>query len=412
MSTKNNKNILVLIIFIILLLILIITKNKNKGVVFFTISKETPLHQDLEYNNNIADFLEKSNNQIIPLDKSAKFINLSLVFLKYIHNQNPNVEEKLPLQILNNYRTKMIINLSYKLSDNKDFFDLELNGKAYKCSINEKYNKISEHKIYEVAEIFLDNITNCLFSYLTKEKSNFVFVGIDHGLSLFTIKSAKKLDKNAKIGLFVFDEHVDIYDLKNKENLINKANVFGKLLLEGYVDYVVFLGTSDTAKQIVHESVDENFTRREIFEKISVYSDTDLIKNDYKTIINHEIKKMKDIGITNVMVSVDLDVLPPKYTGFEYSILAPAIGRILSITSDYKGKVLAEYPDGFSQGLEAKEINDYLRSIKQLASKNSIKFGVGKETKILGDVQELLTKQDLNNTTTYAAAQIVTSFFG
>ena len=111
------------------------------------------------------------------------------------------------------------------------------------------------------------------------------------------------------------------------------------------------------------------------------------------------------------MISVDMDVLPTKYTGFEYSMLAPAISSIRFENRSQPS--FAEVEEGFSKGLEPSDIKNYIRHIKYQAAVNDIKFGVSNgNTTILGDIQELLPKQDLNNETTKAAAQIAAFLAG
>jgi len=409
----DNKRLILFFVVLLLILFSILFKKSNAEIVFINIDKETTFHQDIEYSNEIVQFLSKGNrliNQILPKDESIKLINLSLQYLKQIYHQNPSSSKILPTQILNNYQN-LIVNISYNLTYKKDFVNLKLHGSTNNCLITKKYSSIPEKDVYDIAENFVDNVTNCLYDYIIKKKSNFVFVGTDHGLSIFTIKLAKKLKPNSKIGLFVFDEHVDIYDLEDEYNIITKANVFGKMLLEGYVDYIVFIGASDTAKDIVEISVNENFTKKHIFDQMSVYSDKDLENGSIKAIINKEIEKMRRRGTTNVMVSIDVDVLPSYYTGFEYSILAPSIGQILRLRKNNLEKVLAEFQDGFSKGFEPEELSSYVEMIKNSTLRNRMKFGAGRTTKILGDVQELLPKQDINNATANATLIIIKSFF-
>ena len=127
--------------------------------------------------------------------------------------------------------------------------------------------------------------------------------------------------------------------------------------------------------------------------------------------VHKEIEKMRRRGTTNVMVSIDVDVLPSYYTGFEYSILAPSIGQILRLRKNNLEKVLAEFQDGFSKGFEPEELSSYVEMIKNSTLRNRMKFGAGRTTKILGDVQELLPKQDINNATANATLIIIKSFF-
>ena len=407
----NNKVILLILMLLILILPFIFVK-KTDGIIWIFLEKKTTMHEDLEYGKSIAEFLEdKAIDNIPSKEINDKFVNLSLYYLKQVYNQNPNSEAALPNTILDKYTKSFTLNISYNLTTKGNSTLLNLYGNTNKCLINKNYSDLNESDIYYLAENFIDNVTNCLYINLLDKKSNIVFLGTDHGLSIFTLKLAKKLEPDAKIGLFVFDEHVDIYDLEDYNNLVTKANIFGKMLLEGYVDYVTFFGASDIAKNIVETSVSENFTKRQIFNHMVVYSDEDSVGEDWNSVMSKEMKNMLERNITNVMVSIDLDVLPMDYTGFEYSILAPAIGQIMRLKKSYTDQVLGEYPEGFSVGFEPEELAVYVKSIKYHTLINGMKFGVGKTSKILGDVQELLPNQDLNNDTVNAAMVIIQSFF-
>ena len=411
---KNNSGITFLIILLVLASLFFFAPNKGKSIIWVNLQKNYESHHDMEYDTDIAEFLSKNQQIYWPEDnQNRNFTNASLSYLRLVYKQNPELVETAPDLLLGNSDRPAVTNISYKSSSRGNFYDLGLEARSAICTISHNYTNLSETQIFNIAEDFASNITDCLIIHISSKKNaDFVLIGTDHSLSLLTFKLVQKFEQDSKTGLFVFDEHVDIYGLEDNKNLVNKANIFGKLLLEGYVDYIVFLGVSDAAKEIIESSVSENFTRKEIFNKFNAYSDSDLRKVNWKHILNKEIRNMKKKGINKVMLSVDVDVLPIKYTGFEYSILAPAISKIRFANVNRTEQTLAEFPEGFLEGLEPDDIGIYIRFIKQSALANGIRFGTREgSVRLIGDIQELLPKQDLNFETTNATAKIAESFF-
>lgn len=412
---RRNHNVIIILIFLLIFtLLLFFAPKKDKSIIWISLQKEHESYYDLEYDRDIAEFLSE-NQQIYGIEKDPDkdFINTSLSYLRLVYNQNPKSIEMSPNLLLHNFNKPITVDIFYRNSNKNNLYDLDIEAKSYSCSINNAYKSLSESQIFYIIENFAGNITNCLINQISSRRNtDFVLVGTDHALSFLTLKLAKRFEPNSKTGLFVFDEHVDIYGLEDDNNLVNKANIFGKLLLEGYADYIVFLGISDAAKEIIESSVGKNFTRKEIFNKFNTYSDSDLRNGKWKSIVNKEIQNMKKKGINKVMLSVDVDVLPTKYTGFEYSILAPAISKIRFRNINRTERTLAEFPEGFSEGIAPNDMDIYIKFIRQSALNNGMRFGAGKSSlRLLGDIQELLPKQDLNFETLRATEKIAESFF-
>src|SRR3989344_6677790 len=152
----DNKRLILFFVVLLLILFSILFKKSNAEIVFINIDKETTFHQDIEYSNEIVQFLSKGNrliNQILPKDESIKLINLSLQYLKQIYHQNPSSSKILPTQILNNYQN-LIVNISYNLTYKKDFVNLKLHGSTNNCLITKKYSSIPEKDVYDIAENF------------------------------------------------------------------------------------------------------------------------------------------------------------------------------------------------------------------------------------------------------------------
>ena len=412
----NNRICLILIILLIILPLIIFAPKKDKEIIYIYLQKQVDFYDNLEYDSHVAEILSvnrRIRDEILNATEDKEFLNASFSYLEEVYRENPAGKDIIPLELLNNYKNPIIADISYNLMKKGDVRELRLHNKFNACTIDKDYLNLSKNEIHKTTENFAENAANCLFDYIiSKKNADFVIVGTDHALSLLTIKIAKKMEPESKIGLFVFDEHIDIYGLEDRENVVNKANVFGKILLEGYAERAVFLGTSYIAKNISKASVSENFTRTDMFKRIKIYSDSDIRRQNLKRILDREILEMKSQGITNIIVSVDVDVLPSQYTGFEYSMIAPAIVKI-KYNNINRTQTLAEFSDGFSKGFEPQEINKYIRFIKNSALINGMKFGADKDTtKLLGDVQELLPKQDINFETTKATKTIADSFYG
>ncbi|MBI2657832.1 arginase family protein [Candidatus Woesearchaeota archaeon] len=399
---KISKCALAFLFFLLLFAWQFITENtaETSSVVWISLEKE-PMSKNLEYAGDIRDYIAASGKITENIDD--KFLLQSFRQLSKVHAQNPDAETREP-EIEN---IKERVNIQYNISSLENTTRLIMQYSAEECSPDYRELMLKDTEIYNSTEEFAGKITACIKRLISGKYSSYIFIGTDHGLSLLTFKAAKEINPNAKIGIIVFDEHVDIYGTRDKENIVGKENIFGKLLIEGYADYIVFLGASEAAKQWAQYSVGQDFTRYDIFKIMEIYSDKNLADGKWQPVLSGSIRNMREAGITNIMISVDLDVLPTKYAGFEYSILAPAIASIRFENRSQPS--FAESEEGFSEGLEPIEIKHYIRHIKYQAAVNGIKFGTSNgNITILGDIQELLPKQDLNNETARAASQIAT----
>jgi len=386
---------LLVVVFFILFLQSCAFENENR-IVILELDKKSDFDAGLEYDSSISGLLTK--NKLIA---DSKFMNQSIMYLEKVRTQHPNPANYLG-DLFPEYPSAYI-NPGYNVSKTNEtystsFFEDQI------CKIGIKKENLSQEELFYEAEDFINYIYYCIKNETVSKNGNYVFVGNDHAMSYFTFRLAKEIDAKSKIGLFVFDEHVDIYDLKDSGNLLNKANIFGKLILEGYVDYAIFLHISDRAKEIANSSTELSGKKDMMFSRISVYSSKDLEANYEKTIEN-EISRMKEKGVNTIMVSFDVDALPIQYTGFEYSVLAPGIAAI-RYGNISRNQTLAEFEDGFSEGIEPAEFSKYISTIKKISKKKNIKFGAGNNVNILGDFQEILPGQDMDNETTIATREM------
>lgn len=402
---KFEKYVIIFLVLCLIIFIYASGSSHEPSVIWINLEKKS-LYGHLEYSSDISNYMAANKN--ITSKSHDKFLLQSFQQLLKVYSQNPDPDNKNNPEFGKMSTTNMSVKYSLYPSENHTRFAVQY--KAEGCGMHNFSFILNDEQIYNITEKFIENLTTCIAGLISSENADYLFIGSDHGLSLLTLKAAKKLDPKSKIGIIVFDEHVDIYGTKNENNVIGKENVFGKILIEGYADYIVFLEASESAKQWAEYSVDKDFTRYDIFKKIEVHSDKDLMSGKWQAILANSMGNMKKAGITNVMVSLDLDALPTGYTGFEYSIIAPAIASI-RFGNNRSEPSFAEIEEGFSKGIEPIEIKNYIRHIRQQASINKIKFGVGNgNTTILGDIQELLPKQDLNNETARATAQIAMFF--
>ena len=365
----------------------------------------------LSYDKNIAISLQKNNRN---LSKNNTFLATSYDYLQQVYFQNPHAEEATPslsgnqqtldirenITLLTDIQTYYNESTQFNVSFQSAFFGQGCSGSLEIFSANIP-------SLGYRTENFYDSITDCLNSVFPSS-GRIVVVGNDHANSFYLVSSAKKIDPDAKIGIFVFDEHIDIYGLKDSDNILAKSNVFGKLLLEGSVGYIAFIGTSNLTKNDLIFNPDQTFTQNQIFDHIAAYSDVDLQHSSPQKIIGKEIKEMKQRNITNILISIDLDVLPQEYTGFEYSILAPAIAHLRFPQNISRYPSLAEQPDGFSTGMNLDDLGNFIFQIKRISNNNFIEMGVNKKNlRVMGDIEELLPEQDLGNSTTKVAAELV-----
>ena len=386
---------LLVVVFFILFLQSCAFENENR-IVILELDKKSDFDAGLEYGTSISGFPAKNK----PIADS-RLVNQSFMYLEKVRTQHPNPANYLG-DLFPEYPSAYI-NPGYNISKTNgtysaSFFENQI------CKIGIRKENLSQDELFYEAEKFIDSLYNCIKDESESKSGNYVFIGNDHAMSYFTFRLAKELDTKSKIGLFIFDEHIDIYGIKDSGNLLNKANIFGKMILEEYVDYAAFLHVSDMAKEIANSSTELVEKKSMLFSRISVYSSKDLELN-YEKVIENEISRMKEKGVNTIMVSFDVDALPIQYTGFEYSVLAPGIAAI-RYGNISRNQTLAEFEEGFSEGIEPAEFSKYISTIKKISKKKNIKFGTGNKVNILGDFQELLPGQDLDNKTTIATREM------
>lgn len=412
---KTKKKVVIWFFLIILFTLVFYYKNifleKNRNILWLNhiyqsevISKFYMVYDD-EVINDIDSLILSENLSEERLKSIRKSIDKTKKVAKF-RSEYKNNDSLILEEAKNKFKR-------YKIKENNFSIDLvyfrennltpHLKFSSEMCNLEVKSDEQNE------LEKFSDDVSGCIYTELQKLEGKTIMIGPDHAYTEVLLRIFKRLNPTSKIGVVVFDEHIDVYDTKDANNILGKENVFGKNLVEGRIDKIIFIGVSPDHDNNLSLFFDSYFTNTDLFEKIEFYYDIDY--KNFKTSLSKAIKKMEEEGITNIIFSVDVDVLPEEYTGFEYSILAPA----MSLAKYYKyyyelpvqhlGSV--DFEDPFSRGLTTEEIIDIIKFVKQEAVKYNIKVGFDiYNTTFVGDIEELLPEQDLNFKTTEAAVKI------
>lgn len=261
---------------------------------------------------------------------------------------------------------------------------------------------------HHVEEEILNILADCIFKDIKSMTGKTVMIGPNEPYMNVLPLIFKKHNPNTKLGSIVFDAQINSFDYE----IDNIHNVIGKNLDENKIDMLIFLGISTSRNNNISLYLSHNSTKEaHILDKIELYYDKDYSDKEFWQKLSKSIERLKEENISNIIFTVNLDVLPEEYTGFEYSILAPA----MSLAKYYKyyydlpvqslGSV--DFDDPFFRGLTTEEIIDIISFIKQEAAKHGIKIGFDiNNATFVGDIEELLPEQDLNLETTEAAVRI------
>lgn len=186
---------------------------------------------------------------------------------------------------------------------------------------------VNEINISENMDTRDKEIREAVTSNFKRTKGNKISMSVSHGATWFALKAAHEAKENesAQIGMIVFDNHVDIYTHWCSRH-VNKGNSFRLLGNDGTIERVVFIGGLDDSRLIAKEN-----RRLEMNGKVAKYEQIgiDSLKRDGKTDryklldkLDEVVRSYKESGITNIVFSIDIDVLRAErmgYTGFEYN---------------------------------------------------------------------------------------------
>jgi hypothetical protein len=212
---------------------------------------------------------------------------------------------------------------------NKDRLPVYANAQPAENLIREKIPTIQQIDVAKETTTRDEDIKKALIDKFKKNKGNKVCISASHGATWFNLEAAHeaKEDQSAEIGVIVFDNHTDLYTGEKdvKPNLW-KGNVFRLLGNNGTIKRAIFFGGVDDLDMVVEEN---NQAKKE--NKAVEYHQTkiDFLKKEGKTkrprlleFLDAAIKEYKNDGITNVVFSIDMDVLRVGrvgYTALEYS---------------------------------------------------------------------------------------------
>lgn len=312
---------------------------------------------------------------------------------------------------------------------------------------SEGINHIPRDLLPERAEAGIKKLEYFFSDFLSQSKGDTVVISETHATTTPLLRTLKSEKKDARIGMFVFDTHLDT-DPGPYGDVPRKSNTL-RLLVDGdrrgnppAVDRITVIGIPDRI-EVDHRGSAWNV--EQFGEKVNVITEDDLLGDDPHTmsfskkasdlIVQAELKKMKDAGITNVMISFDLDVLKDSILGLtamEYSAFHalmylstlelpdhkndPAMIYSLLTNTGFAGEIsgsIIDYPISLGgRGLSVAYSVHIIKAIRKFCGEAGIDFGVsyGQST-VLGDIVEL-SGPDYRDLTKKAALAIASAMTG
>ena len=189
-------------------------------------------------------------------------------------------------------------------------FDCERNG----VDFNKTNNKIDLKNILK---------NKVIYNFKDFKLGHDFYISRDHST---TYDLLKKLNK--KVALIIFDQHMDLWNYKIIGNKLNKANFLRKCFIEGYLDYVVFVGIRNGEKSIYDgrfllNKFDRTFTKR-LFDEKALNGFEDKIKlintKNFSRGLLKAYNFLRKKGFNEIGLDIDLDVFNSNIIrGVEYS---------------------------------------------------------------------------------------------
>jgi hypothetical protein len=373
-----------------------------------------------------------STQERLERQKSMKMIGQKISYLKNVLDYGENNQTYLLPDSLKNYIRRaeetFIANES-KLSD-------YIGAEPTENLIRKKIPTIKHIDIDERTSTRDEDIIKALIDNFKNTRGNKVSISTSHGATYFNLEAAHEAeeDQSAKIAVIVFDNHTDLYpsEKESESSVPWKGNVFKLLGSDKIVERVMFIGGYNEKRLVIEEN-NKALTEGKniIYEQIEI----DYLKKNGKTnkpkllhYLEVVINEYKKSGITNVVFSVDIDVLNAAkigYTGFEYnpmealnyvsSLNLPLDkdpSKLTQLDIDTLNKSItdpywAQYPDLYNpSGLALADIEISLDTITQSCKKHGLKFGI-KLTgggSYFGDVVEMSGLDYREKTATSGAA--------
>jgi len=301
-------------------------------------------------------------------------------------------------------------------------------------------------KIKKIGEGDEDNekaISGALKDDFETNPGNKICLADSHVLTIYNLTEAFKArtDKDAKVAVMVFDNHIDIYDHADDDW---KGNVFQKLFETKVIDRATFIGGNSEPGLIDRQNEKLAGPDKKAFDQISaddIRTNGKIDRPGLVQSVKDTIEEYKKEGITSLVFSVDVDVLRVKemgYTAMEYTPMN-FIGYVgsLDLPMDKKfddltrveqaeikawmeiGRPSRSGPTRYSpggdpaeifdpQGMKLGDIGVALDTMAATCKKTGIDLGIQLTGggKYLGDVVEL-TGPDIGERTTRATSALL-----
>ncbi len=309
---------------------------------------------------------------------------------------------------------------------------------------NKNINFFPDDQTVEIPKITVRKLEEFFKYFLAKSHDETVIFSESHLTTTPLIRVLKEENPNAKIGMLVFDTHLDTdpgpgNDVPRKSNTLRLLTEDRKGENTHLVERISVIGVPD---QINTDQKGSSWGIEKYSGRINPITEDELIGNDLSSmsiskkafveIIEKEMMLMKNLGITNLFISFDLDVLKDYVfglTAIEYSIFhsllylstlnldkyrdSPQMLYDLLTNSGFAGEIdnsIIDYPITLGgRGLSVEFSQFSLYTIQNLCKKLGIEFGLKfGDTEVIGDIVEL-SGPDYYDNTKNTALQIAQS---
>jgi arginase family enzyme len=261
-----------------------------------------------------------------------------------------------------------------------------------------------------------------------------VVVSESHATTLPLVQELKNsLPLNARIGLIVFDTHIDVF---GGGSVPHKINVLRRLLREHdkvtgktLIHRATVVGSPES---LLNLSKGESSDPNKFSPRLRIIGEEDFERKSAHALMAKEIDEFNKAGVDHIIVSVDADVFRSqklRYTGAEYSPLHALLwfgqSSFEAVKQDPKAllsrlrfndldapSVLYEPELLGGRGLSLGDIGTVVDTIKVEAERKGIKFGIPiGQAVVLGDIVEL-SGPDFGGNTSKAALSLAERISG
>lgn len=284
------------------------------------------------------------------------------------------------------------------------------------------------------APAHLKDIRNIIEDGLKISEGPTVVISESHVTTYPLVQELKKnLSPDARIGLIVFDTHVDIFDgglVPHKVNVLKRLlrghdKATGKMLIHR----ATVVGSPES---LLESSRGGSSDPKKFSPMLRIIGEKDFSKSSARALMEKEVNGFEKAGISHIMVSVDVDVFRShrlRYTGAEYNPLHALLwfgqSSLEGVKQDPQAlisrlryndlespSVLQEPELLGGKGLSLGDIGIAVDTMKIEADKKGMQFGVPiGEARVLGDIVEL-SGPDFGGNTARAALALAARIGG